>query len=214
MSEPIETWAGWLREGYFYSYREQQVRKFFNILHRDWAHFEYTWPETVASGGMSGPFTVDDLETTKENQIWQVIFGISHDVYIYTHVPTDVDRHGVAKVPRPTTNLREVGHFRMQDSWFDKPSFITEHFLLKPEVPYIAFSLYNPQNIAFQEDYNPVKLNIYIAKCEMEWIGEEMKGQLVPADGRFQETLDKLYRRIIPHRPLTLMPLRAPAKGV
>ena len=214
MSESFESWANWLKEGFFYSYREQQVRKFFNVMYRDFAHFEYTWEEDIAPGATSGPVTINDLETTKENQVWQVIFGISHDVYIYVHLPTDVDRHGVAKVPKQTANLREVGHYRMQDSWWDKPNFITEHFLLKPEVPYIAFSAYNPRNITFRHAYNPIKLNFYIAKCEMEQIGEETKGQLQAADGRFNETLDKLYRRVIPHRPLTLVPLRAPAKGV
>ena len=214
MSEPIEAWSGFLREGYFYSYLEQQVRKFFNVLYREWAHIEYTWEEDVAPYTVSGPVVLGNLETTKENQIWQVIFGISNDVYIYTHVPTDIDRHGVAKVPKQTSTLREVGHYRMKDSWWDKPSFATEHFLLKPEVPYMAFTAYNPQRITFRENYNPIKLNIYVCKCEMEQIGEESKGQLQAADGRFNETLDKLYRRVIPHRPLTLVPVRAPAKGV
>jgi hypothetical protein len=184
------------------------------VLFRDWAHIEYTWEETIAAGGTSGPITIANLETTKENQIWQVIFGLSHDVLIYVHIPTDVDRHGVAKVPKQTATLRQVGHYRMQDSWWDKPSFITEHFLLKPEVPLIAFSAYNPQSIAFQEDYNPIKLNIYLAKCEMEQIGEVANGEQQAAAPRYNETLDKLYRRVIPHRPITLVPLRAPAKGV
>lgn len=214
MSGQIESWADWLREGFFYSYREQQVRKFFNVMYRDWAHIEYTWPEDIAPGVVSGPIVIDNLETTKENQIWQVIFGISHDVYVYIHAPTDIERHGVAKVPKQTTNLREVGHYRMQDSWWDKPSFITEHFLLKPEIPFVAFSVYNPRNITFRHDYNPIKLNFYLCKCEMEQVGEEVKGELQAAESRFTETLDKLYRRVIMHRPLTLIPLRAPAKGV
>ncbi len=214
MSGQIESWADWLKEGFFYSYREQQVRKFFNVMYRDWAHIEYTWPEDIAPGVVSGPIVIDNLETTKENQIWQVIFGISHDVYVYIHAPTDIERHGVAKVPKQTTNLREVGHYRMQDSWWDKPSFITEHFLLKPEIPYVAFSVYNPRNITFKTAYNPIKLNFYLCKCEMEQVGEEVKGELQAAESRFTETLDKLYRRVIMHRPLTLIPLRAPAKGV
>lgn len=214
MAEQIESWANWLREGFFYSYREQQVRKFFNVMYRDWAHIEYTWEEDVAPGVASGPVTISDLETTKENQIWQIIFGISHDIYVYIHAPTDIDRHGVALRPKQTTSLREVGHYRMQDSWWDKPSFITEHFLLKPEIPFVAFSVYNPRNITFRHDYNPIKLNFYVCKCEMEQVGEEVKGELLPAESRFTETLDKLYRRVIMHRPLTLVPLRAPAKGV
>lgn len=209
-----EQWAGWLKEGRFYSYREQQERHYFGVLFRDWAHFEYTWEETVASLGFSGPVTITDLETTKENQVWQVIFGLLQDVNIYVHLPTDVDRHGVAKRPKQSSTFRNVGHYTIQDSWWDHPSFVTEHFLLKPEVPYIAFSAYNPRNIAFQADYNPLKLNFYLAKCEMERIGTVTSGEQVAAHARFTETLDKLYRRVIPSRPLTLVPLRAPAKGV
>ena len=81
-----EEWAGWLKEGLFYSYREQDERHYFNVLYRDWAHFEYTWEEDVAAGGFSGPVTINDLETTKENQIWQVIFGLNKDVNIYVHL--------------------------------------------------------------------------------------------------------------------------------
>jgi len=209
-----EEWAGWLKEGRFYSYREQQERHYFMVLFRDWAHFEYTWEETVEPDSFSGPVTITNLETTKENQIWQVIFGLSHDVRMYVHVPTDIDRHGVAKRPRQTSGFRPVGHYGIQDSFWDRPSFVTEHFLLKPEAPYIAFSVHNPRNIAFQADYNPLRLNFYFAKCEMERIGTVTKGVQNAATPRFTETLDKLYRRVIAHRPLTLVPLRAPAKGV
>jgi len=210
----FEEWAGWLKEGLFYSYRERQERHYFNVLFRDWAHFEYTWEEDVAAGGFSGPVTINDLETTKENQIWQVIFGLNKDVNMYVHLPTDIDRHGVAKRPKQTATFRNVGHYGIQDSWWYRPSFVTEHFLLKPEVPFIAFSAFNPRNIAFLEDFSPIMLNIYIAKCEMERIGTVTSGEQAPAHARFTETLDKLYRRVLRHRPLTLVPLRAPAKGV
>lgn len=211
----LDSWADWLKEGHFYSFDDQQrVRRFFNVLYRDWAHIEYTWEEDVLAGEASGPVTITDLETTKESQIWQIIFGLNVDAYIYTHLPTDMDRHGTAKQPKQTSSLRTVGHYRMQDSWWDRPSFVTEHFLIKPHTPFIAFTAYNPQSIDFTASYHPVKLNIYIAKCEMEIIGEVSNGEQAAATPRFAETLDKLHRRVIPHRPLTLWPLRAPAKGV
>jgi len=34
-----------------------------------------------------------------------------------------------------------------------------------------------------------------------------------PTAPRWKETLDKLYRRVIPHRPLTILPVRAPAEA-
>ena len=198
----------------FYSYLEQQERHYFMVLFRDWAHFEYTWEEDVAAGGFSGPVTITDLETTKGNQIWQVIFGLKQDINVYVHIPLDQDRHGVGVRPRQTATFRNVGHYGIQESWWDRPSFLTEHFLLKPEVNDIAFSVFNPRNIAFQENFNPIMLNFFIAKCEMERIGTVTSGEQTPAHARFTETLDKLYRRVLRHRPLTLVPLRAPAKGV
>ncbi len=210
----FEEWAGWLKEGMFYSYREQDERHYFMVLFRDWAHFEYTWEESVLPLGFSGPVTIDDLETTKDNQIWQVIFGLKQDVNIYVQLPTDVDRHGVAKRPTNSATFRNVGHYGIQDSWWYRPSFLTEHFLLRPEVPFISFSVYNPHFISFKEVFNPIKLNFFIAKCEMERIGTVTSGEQEPAHPRFTETLDKLYRRVLRHRPLTLIPLRAPAKGV
>lgn len=208
-------WSEWMKEGHFYSFEDQQkVRNYFFVLSREWAHYVYDWPETIAPAAFNGPHTVTDLETTKENQIWQVIFGIKPNAYIYTFVPEDIARHGVAKRPTPTNALWEVGHYRMQDSPFDRPSFITELFLIKPHVPYMAVKAYNPENITFRTAYNPLKLNFYVAKCQIEWIGDEAKGETIAAESRYVETLDKLHRRVIPHRPLTLWPIRAPPKGV
>lgn len=206
-------WAKWMEEGFFYSFEHQKVRTYFYVLNRDWAHIEYTWEEDVSSGAFSGPFVPSDLETTKETQIWQLVFGVEPDVYVHVYLPTDVARHGVAKKPRSTSALREVSHYTMKDSPFRYPTFVTEHFLIKPINPYMGFAAYNPRNITFLHDYNPIKLNIYLAKCEMEMIGSETSGELSAAATRYEETLDKLYRRVIPHRPLTLEPVRAPAKG-
>ena len=183
------------------------------VKRRDWGHIEYNWEENVMPLSESGPFTPADLEVTKEDQIWQIIFGIEPDVYIYVLLPTDVARHGVAKRPMQTSALREVGHFTISESPYQKPAFKTEHFLIKPIQSFIAFRAYNPQSIVFYEAINPIQLNIEIAKCEMERIGTEEEGILTPAEDRFKETLEKLYRRTLYHRPLTLFPVRAPAKG-
>jgi len=209
-----DPWANWMVEGHFYSFEHQRVRTYFYVLNRDWAHIEYTWTEDVTPAAYSGPFVPNDLETTKETQIWQLTFGLEPDVYIHVYLPTDLVRHGLPKRIQSTASLREVSHYTHKDSPFKYPSFVTEHFLIKPINPFIGFAAYNPRNITFRQASNPIKLNIYIAKCEMEIIGSEQKGELSAASERFTETLDKLYRRIIPHRPITLEPVRAPAKGV
>ena len=206
---------GWLREGYFISYLREGVRYYEHVIQRDWAHWEYTWPETISAGSPSGPFVPAQLEVTKgydprtnTNRIWQMIFGIKGQVYIYVELPTDVHRHGIPKVPKPSSTMREVSHYEEWMSPFKEPSFITEHFMMRPETFRIAFSAYNPNEI----DIRP-KLNIFIAKMITERIGHVENGRLVPAQDRFREVLDKLYRRVIPHRPITLMPVRAPAEA-
>lgn len=216
MSEKGEEWAGWLRDGFFYSYLYEKVRYYFMVKRRDWAHIRYNWEENVSSESESGPFTPADLEVTKEDQIWQVIFGLEPDVYVYVYLPTDVARHGVARRPVATAALREVGHYTQSESPYFRPTFLTEHFLIKPIQSFIGFKVYNNQNYTFythDHTANPIRLNIEIAKCEMERIGTEEEGILTPAEDRFKETLEKLYRRTLFHRPLTLFPVRAPAKG-
>jgi len=208
-------WSDWLREGYYVSYVREGVRYYEHIIARDFAHWVYTWPEPILPLQTSGPFVPGELEltvgydkNTNTNQIWQVIFGIKGQVYIYVEHPTDIHRHGLPKVPKPSTAIREVSHFEEWMSPFQEPSFITEHILMRPGYERIAFSAYNLQDIAIKP-----YLNIFIAKMITERIGTEQAGVLTPTSDRWREVLEKLYRRTIPHRPLTLQPVRAPAEA-
>jgi len=208
-------WAKWLEEGYFISYVRDGTRYYEHIIARDLAHYVYGWEETIGAGKVSGPFVPGKLEITRgydpktnTNHVWQVIFGIEGQVYIYVELPTDIHRHGIPKAPKPSKELREVSHFEEWMSPFREPSFITEHIMMRPDLYRIAFSAYNPQDI----DITP-KLNILVAKMITERIGTETNGVLEPQAPRWKETLDKLHRRVIPHRPITLMPVRLPAEA-
>lgn len=211
---------GWLHEGFFVSYIRENTRYYEQIVARDFAHYEYEWPEDISALSTSGPFVPDDLEITRgydasnrSNQIWQMIFGIKGQVYIYVELPTDIHRHGLAKRAKPSSDLREVSHFEEYMSSFHEPTFLTEHFLMRPENFKIDFSAYNPQAISMRN----VKLNIMINKMMMERIGTvEVSGSSVvqkPTNEKYTEVLDKLYKRLIPVRPITLMPVRAPAEA-
>lgn len=218
-------WSDWLREGFYISYRRDGIRYYEHIIERDFAHYEYDWPETIDAGTESGPYIPADLEITRgydqnnnTNNLWQVIFGIKGQAYIYIELPTDTHRHGIPKRPKPGTDLREVSHFEEWMSPFKEPSFITEHFMMRPETMHIAFDAYNPQAI----DLPDVRLNIFIAKLVTERIGTEEYGKLVTPlmktpditsrlEARWMETLEKLYKRTMPFRPITIMPVTAPA---
>ena len=164
---------GWLREGYYISYVRNGVRYYEYIIARDLAHYVYEWHETIPAGETSGPKVPDDLvmtlgynPDTHQNRIWQVIFGIKGQVYIYVQLPTDLHRHGVPKKAKPDAELREVSHFEEWMSPFHEPSFITEHFMMKPGYDRINLSAYNPTDV----DIKPY-LNFFIAKMITERVG-------------------------------------------
>ena len=204
---------GWLREGYYISYVREGITYYERVIARDLAHYEFTWPEIIEPGKDSGPTIPEDLEVTRgydakanTNHLWQLIFGIKGQVYIYIELPSDIHRHGLPKRPKPTKELREVSHFTEDMSPWHEPSFITEHFMMRPDAHKIALSAYNPTSISIRP-----KLRFIINRMITERIGTEEGGRLTPAQPRFAEVLEKLHKRIIPSRPITLMPVRAPA---
>jgi len=209
-------WSDWLREGYFISFLVEGVRYYEHIVQRDLGHWEYEWPETIAALSDSGPFVPANLEITRgfdaatnTNRIWQMIFGIKGQSLVYVELPTDLHRHGIPKDPKPSSANRLTSHFEEYMSPFIAPTFLTEHFMLRPWTQQIAFDAYNPDAI----DDTDLRLNIFLAKLATERIGTIQAGVQAPTADRWRETLDKLYRRVIPHRPLTIMPVRAPAEA-
>ena len=80
--------------------------------------------------------------------------------------------------------------------------------MIRPITNFLAFEVFNKEDITIQPD-----INFFLAKCVMQPIGTVFNGRLTPAANRFTETLRRLYQRTIPHRPLTLMPVRAPAEA-
>jgi len=216
MSDKWQEWSNWLQEGHFVSYIRQGVRYYEQVISRDLAHWVYDWPETVTEGQTSGPYTEDKLEITKgydrrtnTNHIWQLIFGIRGEVYIYVELPSDLHRHGIPKIPKPSSDYRAVSHFEEWFSNFHEPSFLTEHFMMREENSWITFSAYNPSDV----DQTEVKLNLFIAKLITERIGTEQGNVLEAKYGKFDDVLQKLSKRTIPVKPLTLQPVRAPAQA-
>jgi len=209
-------WSDWLREGYFISYLRDQIRYYEHIVQRDLAHWEYDWPETISSMSTSGPYVPEQLVITRgydkenlTNRLWQMIFGIKGQSLIYIELPADTHRHGIPKVPKPSSAMRFVSHFEEYMSPFYEPTFLTEHFMMRPETQRIAFDAYNPHEI----DDTDLRLNIFIAKLATERIGTSQAGVLKPTQDRWTEVLAKLYKRTIPSRPITILPVRAPAEA-
>lgn len=217
VTNALENWSdGWIKDGHFISFLVGGTHYFEYVVMRDFAHWEYPWFETIASGTESGPQVPDLLEITKgydagtlENQIWQVIWGMKGQAKLYVELPTDTHRHGIPKQPKPSSVNRNVSHYEEWMSPFDEPSFITEHFMMRYDVDRINFSAYNPN----PQTLTDLTLNFFINKMKTERIGTGKDGVLISTRECWAETLDKLYRRVIPCRPITLYPVTAPAEA-
>jgi len=220
-------WSNWIKEGHYISFMRERTRYYEYVVARDLAHWEYQWPEIILPLATSGPFIPANLEITvgydqanNTNRIWQMIFGIEGEVLIYIELPTDLHRHGIPKDTKPSTVNRYVSHFEEFMSPFLEPSFITEHFMMRPDTLQIAFDAYNPNLIWMYP-----RLNIFLAKLQTERVGYETSGILTtPAiEGnpdltkrlkeKWGDILEKLYTHKIPSKPLTIQPVRAPAEA-
>lgn len=215
MTDFRHDWSCWLKEGQFVSYMMESTRIYEHITQRDMAHYVYSWPETIQPLTVSGPYVPEELEITRgydartnSNQIWQLIFGIQGQIYLYIELPTDIKRHGLPKITFPSAAYREVAHFEEWMSGFYEPTFITEHFMLRPDTYNIGFDAYNPLDIPIHP-----YLRIVIAKLVTERIGTETDGVLTPTSPRWAETLEQLYKRVKPQRPLSILGVRAPAEA-
>jgi len=210
----LEWSKGWLVEGMYLSYILDNVTYYEYIVARDFAHYVYTWPESIDPYSESGPYIVEKLLITlgynreaNKNYIWQVIFGLDGQVYLYIELPTDIHRHGLPKAPKPSRDLREVSHFEEWMSPYHEPSFITEHFLMRPGYDRMCLSAYNPNDISITP-----RIRFMVNKMVTERVGVVRNGRLEPTEGRFAETLEKLHKHVIPCRPVTLSPVSMPAR--
>lgn len=215
--DALKNWSdGWIKEGHFISFNVEGVTYYEQCIQRDFAHWEYPWFETIQPGIESGPQVPEYLEITKSydensftNQIWQLIWGMKGQALLYVELPTDTHRHGIPKQPKPSALNRRVSHFEEWMSPYFEPSFITEHFMMRPDLDRINFSAYNPMAQAMQN----LVLNFFINKMKTERIGTAYNGTTAPTRDRWADTLDKLYRKLIPCRPISLYPVTAPAEA-
>lgn len=211
---------GFIEEGHFISVLDDTVepfvRRYYFVIGREVSHYETTWHDLEPAGPaltsgvlLPGPYIVKDLEPTLENQLYQVIFGFKPQIYLYSYLPAEVIRKGIAKRPRATQAFPTVGHMIEHWSPYDAPSFFTEHRLLRPLTIWMGFAAYNP--LPFTVAATDLKINFIINECILEHVGDDIDGNLTAAKTRFTETLEKLQKRVIPHKPLTLGPVRAPS---
>ena len=179
----------WLEEGFFIRLAtpEFQKKEFYFIDQIERARYVYKWAVAIATDTEIGPVNVEDLKPLSTNRLYQCVFGIKTAAYVYLNLPLNTRLWGTDKKPIATSTLREVGFRDHEESPFDHPSFITEFFLMKNgSFDYPAFHAYNPTERSLRPE-----LNILLNKMVIEKVVDPV-------------TLEKLERRLIPYRPVTL----------
>jgi hypothetical protein len=181
--------SNWINEGFFIrlSTPEFETKEFYFVEQTEMARYKFKWPESVASNSEDGPRNVEDLKPLATNRLYQGIFGIKTACYIYLNLPLNTRLWGTDKKPIATSSLREVGYRDHNETPFEQPSFITEFFLMKNgSFDYPAFLAYNPTERSLTPE-----LNIIMNKMIIEKVTDV-------------ETLEKLKKKLIPYRPVTL----------
>lgn len=182
----------WHIEGdYLRLYSPETERwSFYYVKQREQALYIHKWSEKISPNTESGPEDLEDLKPLALNRLDQVIFGVKTRCLIYLNLPHETRRWGTDKKPIATSDLREVGYVDETISPYEEPSFLTEFFLQKGGAyEYPQFYAYNPTNRTLKPT-----LMFRINKLIVEEITRE----------RYPELYEKLEKRVIPYRPITL----------
>jgi hypothetical protein len=223
-----DSWCKWIVEGNYISYYKAGVLYYEYVIGKELTHWEWKWGylnndlttiTPITPGTFTQQVVPDNFEitvgydsVTNTNQLWQFIFGIKTQCYIYIQLPTDLSRHSLPKLQTPGATFPQIGHFEEWMSPFEEPSFVTEHFLIRPDLFRCGFTAYNPKNVTLTPE-----LNFFINKLLTERIGwvnpsnTALPDSEVPARAKYAEILDKLFKKVVPCRPISLYPIRAPA---
>jgi hypothetical protein len=180
---------GWLEEGFFVRLTtpERYTKEFFFVEQTEHARYKYTWAATIAKDTEDGPRNIEDLKPLATDRLYQCIFGIKTACYIYLNLPLNTRMWGTDKRPIASSSLREVGYRTADESPYEQPSFVTEFFLQKDgSFDYPGLYAYNPTERTLKP-----KINFLVNKTVIEKVTDAV-------------VLEKLEKKLIPYRPITL----------
>lgn len=194
----------WLQSGYYIRVYSDAERKFKYY----WLREEENLPEyifgqvavdgvsfgSVDAGDETGFIEIEDLKPAK-NRLYQLLVGVRPAGRFYFEIPSGESIWGTDERPRASTTFRKVGGINQDISPFNNPSWVTEFFLMYNIVPHVNY--YNSTSIT--------------TKPEVRFIGKMFLIDDVETLPNGQEILNKLVKREIPFRPITIGTL--PGKG-
>lgn len=191
-----------LKPGYFIQLRDpdEGTKKFYSVVQSEFARYVWRWQDSsgadvaVIGGQESGPYNIENLKPLSLEHLFEIVVGIKGPAYVYLNLPLETRLWGTSKVPIATTANRRVGYISQEDSPWEDPSYNGLFYLMKGgSFEYPSFTVYNPINKTICPE-----LKFDLAKCGIAAVTEP-------------ETLDKLYKKLIPYRPVSfggLAPVR------
>jgi hypothetical protein len=189
----------WLREGGYIKLDNPENGSItYYYVERVWhATYNYPWSATVAAGAESAEEVIENLKPIALDMIFQCLFGIKHtDLLIYLNLPTGDRVGGTPKVPKASSSNRKVGWFDYDKSPYHEPAWATEFFLQK------GGNYESPTFVAFNNGPKTLKPELNFQENQVD-LSEVSDADLV----------DKLNRRVIHYRPITLGALPSKRTG-
>lgn len=165
----------------------KEAYTYYYITQREIADYVYTWPSSVPVNTESDPASIENLKPLSLNRLYQTIFGVSNGVLIYVDLPHGTRMRGTDKKPKASTDNREIGWIDHYKSPYRYPSFVTEFFLQK------GGSYEYPILYAYNGTKRALTPKLYF-----------IQNKLIIDEIRDPDTLEKLRKRQIPCRPITL----------
>lgn len=182
-----------LKEGHFVSFDEN----YFWVSAAEKARYVYPWSVVIAGQTEAAAEDIENLKPLSMDRVFQCAMGVPEGVLAYIKIPTDKARFGTDKVPEQSSSNRYVGWIDNSISPFERPSLeATEFFTQKTgNYEYPRVILYNQT----KRRMKPM-LRFDINRMILQKISNP-------------ETVDKLSKKLIPSRPLTLTGLPSVRSG-
>ena len=176
----------WISEGHFLKIYD----KFYYVDAAEVGFYEYTWSKSIDANTLSDPEDIEDLKPISLDRLFQCAFGVEEGVLAYINIPADKARFGTEKKPSQDSNNRRIGWIDYNSSPYEDPSLERTEFFTQKEG-----SFEYPRITIYNQLARRIKPHIFfmINRMKLIQIGEEEK-----------ELLQKLHKKLIPSRPLTL----------
>lgn len=203
MNKTPGEYSQWLQEGFYIRLYDPATGAdtFHMVDKREPTRYVHKWSEQISTNVESGPEDLENIKPLALNRFDQAIFGVKGGALIYMDLPHGTRIWGTDKKPKATSDLRRVGWVDEEISPYDQPSFVTEFFMQKGggfEYPHIYA-------------YNPTPRTI------RPWVRFEINQMILVniTRDKYPELYDKLARKVIPYRPITMggIPIRRTGAG-